>query len=166
MDKDLTKKIVNAVVQEMSQFKFSERHIDVTSNIVGVVKKSWNPLRRIFGGHGISAVVVVPESVTGRTELKAFFQTVRKDINANFVGFAAYKSSHSFVVLVCPHSLFTVCSGVASELKDRSGLHMNIIQGVVLIDVETKEVAGDYTRPAQHKREYEAILAAVTSAVK
>ena len=166
MDNELAKKIVDSVAGELSQFKFRERHENVTSNIVGVVKKSWNPLHRVFGGHGISAVVVVPESVTDRAGLKAFFQDVRKEINSRLVGFAAYKSSHSFIVLVCPHNLFKACSDVTSELKDRTGLHMNIIQGVILVDSETREVTGDYTRPAQHKREYEAVLSATNKAVK
>ena len=166
MDKELAKRIADAVAQDMLQFKFSERHDNITGNIVGLIKKSWNPFRRVFGGHGISAVVVVPESVTDRAGLKAFFQDVRKEINSRFVGFAAYKSSHSFIVLLCPHGLFMACSGVASELKDRSGLHMNIIQGVILVDSETREVTGDHTRPAQHKREYESVLSAIGRAVK
>lgn len=114
MYEEIVKKIVDSVAREMSQFKFAERHDNVSSDIRGVVKKSWNPLRRVFGGHG----------------------------------------------------LFAACSGVASELKDRSGLHMNIVQGVILVDAETREVTGDYTRPAQHKREYEAVLSATTKAVK
>jgi hypothetical protein len=80
------------------------------------------------------------------------------------VGFAAYKSSYSFVVLVCPHQLFESCPGVASQLKDRTGLHTNIIQGVILVDGETGAVTGDYTRPAQHKGEYDAVLSAVQRA--
>lgn len=166
MDTELARKILDAVAREVSQFSFGERHNDVTGEIAGVVKKSWNPLRRVFGGHGIVAVVVVPESVADRVQLKSFFQGVRKEINSRFVGVAAYKSSHSFIVLLCPHSLFTGCSGVASELKDRTGLHMNIVQGVILVDAETREVTGEYTRPSQHKREYEAVLAATSTAVK
>jgi hypothetical protein len=166
MDNEVAKKIVESVAQEMAQFNFGERHNNVTSNIAGVVKKSWNPLRHVFGGHGIAAVVVVPESVTDRVGLKAFFQGVRKEINSRFVGVAAYKSTHSFIVLLCPHNLFAACSGVASELKDRTGLHINIIQGVILVDSDTREVTGDYTRPSQHKCEYEAVLAATSRAVK
>jgi hypothetical protein len=166
MSKQLATRIVDALAQDLSQFKFDERHDNVTGNIVGLVKKSWSPLRRVFGGHGITAVILITESVTDRAGLKAFFQDIRRDINTRFVGFAAYKSSHSFIVLVCPHSLFMACSGIASELKDRSGLHMNIIQGVILVDDETKEVIGDYTRPALHKREYEAVLSATSRAVK
>ena len=166
MDNELAKEVVESVARELAQFNFGERHNNVTSNIAGVVKKSWNPLRRVFGGHGIAAVVIVPESVTDLVGLKAFFHDVRNEVNSRFVGFAAYKSSYSFIVLLCPHSLLTACSGVASELKDRSGLHMNIIQGVIVVDAETREVAGDYTRPARHKREYEDVLGAVTSAVK
>jgi hypothetical protein len=166
MSEELGKQIVDALARDLSQYKFNERHDNVTKNIVGIIKKSWNPLRRVMGGHGISAVVVVPGSVTDRVGLKAFFHDIRKEINSRFVGFAAYKSSHSFIVLVCPHGLFTASSGIASELKDRSGLHMNIIQGIILVDGETKEVTGDYTRPAQHKREYEAVLSATSVAVK
>lgn len=166
MNEELATRIVEAVAQDLSQYKFGERHDNVTGNIVGIIKKSWNPLRRVLGGHGISAVVVVPESLSDRAGLNAFFHDIRKEINSRFVGFAAYKSSHSFIVLLCPHSLFTACSGIASELKDRSGLHMNIIQGVILVDGETKEVTGDYTRPTQHKREYEAVLSATSRAVK
>jgi len=166
MNKQLAKQITDTVAQDLSQYKFGERYDDVTENIVGIVKKSWNPLRRVFGGHGIAAVVAVPDTVTDGAKLKAFFQEVRKDINSKFVGFAAYKSSYSFIVLVCSHNLFTSSSAVPSELKDRSGLHMNIIQGVILVDSETKEVTGDYTRPAQHKHEYEAVLSATIKAVK
>jgi len=165
MAEELAKRIVEAVAQELSQFKFHERHDNVTDKIMGVIKKSWNPLRRVFGRHGISAVVIVSESVSDRAELKAFFQDIRKEINSRFVGFAAYKSSYSFIVLVCPHNLFTVCSGISSELKDKTGLHMNIIQGVILVDEETRELTGDYTRPALHKHEYEAVLSSTTKAI-
>ena len=154
------------MAQELSRFQFGERHDDVTSDIVGVVKKPWRPWCRVFEGHGISVVVAVPESVSDRTAMKAFFHRVRQEINSRFVGFAAYRSSYSFVVLVCPHGLFTDCSGVASELKDRTGLHMNIVQGVILVDAETREVTGDHTRPAAHKREYEAVLSAASEAAE
>jgi len=166
MNEELATKILDAVAQSLSPYKFSERYDKVTVNMIGVVKKPWNPLCRAFGGHGMAVVVVVPESVTDRAGLKKLFEDVRREINSRFVGFAAYKSSHSFIVLLCPHSLFAVCSGIASELKDRSGLHMNIIQGAILVDCENREVTGDYTRPAQHKREYEAVLSATSRAVK
>jgi hypothetical protein len=166
MSKQLAKQITDAVAQDLSQYEFGERHDDVSEHVVGIVKKSWNPLRRVFGGHGIAAVVAVPATTTDRAKLKTFFECIRREINSRFVGFAAFKSSHSFIVLVCPHDLFTSTSGIASEFKDRSGLHMNIIQGVILVDSETKEVTGDYTRPAQHKREYEAVLSAASRAVK
>jgi len=165
MDTVLAKAIVDAIAQDLSQFKFCERYDDVTDNIVGIVKKARKPLNRLFGGHGIVAVAVVPESVTSRAALKEFFQETRNGINSRFVGSAAYKSAHSFVVLLCPHTLFLACSGIASELKDRSGLHTNIIQGVVLVDADTRDVTGDYTRPAQNKREYNAVLSAVSRAV-
>ena len=161
----LSKHITDAVAQNMSQYKFCERHDDVTENITGIVKKSWHLLRRVFGGHGIVAVIIVPESITDRESLKSFFVDIRREINSKFVGFAAYKSSHSFVVLVCPHNLFTSSSMIASELKDRTGLHMNIIKGVILVDSQTKEITGDYTRPGQHKREYDAVLSAASTAV-
>jgi hypothetical protein len=166
MSKQLAKQISDAVAHELSQYKFTERHNEVTENVVGIVKTSWSPLRRFFGGHGIAAVVAVPETIADAATLKVFHQGIRRKINSSFVGYGAYKSSYSFIVFVCPHSLFTVCSGIASELKDKSGLHMNIIQGVILVNSKTKEVAGDYTRPAQHKREYEAVLSATHKAVQ
>lgn len=166
MNNGMAENIVDAVAQELSQFGFDQRHANVTDDIAGLVKKPPNFLQRIFGGHGMAAVVVVPESVTGREELKVFFRKMRKDLNSRFVGFAAYKSAHSFIVLLCSGNLFATCSDMASKLKDRTGLHKNIIQGVILVDTETREVTGDYTRPAQHKREYEAVLSAATSAAK
>lgn len=39
MDKELAKTIVDSVAQDLSQFKFNERHDNLTSNIVGLVKK-------------------------------------------------------------------------------------------------------------------------------
>ncbi|MES9991052.1 MAG: hypothetical protein ABW098_03825 [Candidatus Thiodiazotropha sp.] len=166
MSKQLSQSITAKLEQNLSQYKFSERYDEVTENIVGIVKKPWKPLQRVFGGHGIAAVITVPETITERESLKAFFKHMRKEITSKYVGYAAYKSSHSFVVLVCPHELFTTASGIASELKDRTGLHMNIIQGVVLVDSQTREVASDYTRPLQYKGEYNAVLSAANSEVK
>lgn len=164
MSEDLAKRIVDAVAQDLSELQFGERHDDVTDSVAGVVKKQWNPWRRVFGGHGIAAVAVVPESIGDCAELKTFVGMVRREINDRYVGFAAYKSSHSFIVLVCPHRLFEACDDIASRLKDRTGLHTNIIQGVILADGETGAVTGDYTRPAQHKREYDAVLSATRRA--
>jgi hypothetical protein len=166
MDKELARRIVDAVAQDLSELSFHEQYDDVTSTVVGVVKKPWNVWRRVFGSHGIVVVALVPESVGDCPGLKAFFGEVRKEINGRFVGFAAYKSSHSFVVLVCPHHLFEACHGIASQLKDRTGFHTNIIQGVILVDSEIEAVTGDYTRPAQHKGEYDAVLSATRRAAK
>ncbi len=168
MNTELANKITDALAQDLTKFKFSERHNNITDNIVGVVKKPKNPIRigLGLGGHGISAVVTVPNSIVDQSGMKNFFQTIRNDINSKFVGAAAYKSAHSFIVLVCSHKLYTNCMGIASELKDKSGLHKNIIQGVILIDAETKDISGDYTRPAQNKREYDTVLSAATRALR
>jgi hypothetical protein len=164
MSQDLAKRIVDALAHDLSEAKFGERHDDVTSTVAGVVKKPWNGWRRVFGGHGIVAVAAVPGSVADCAGLRTLFGKVRREINDRFVGFAAYKSSYSFVVLVCPHHLFDACPGIASQLKDRTGLHSNIIQGVILVDAETGAVTGDYTRPAQHKGEYDAVVSATRRA--
>ncbi len=166
MHEEIAKKIFDLIAQEMSRLSFGERYDNVSLEIVGVIKKSWNPFRRVLGGHGISVVVIVPALVTNRERLKTFFESVRKEINSRFVGFAAYKSSYSFIILICAHDLFTECSGMASRLKDKTGLHKNIVQGVILVDAETREVRGDYTRPSQHKREYDTVLSSTTRAVK
>ena len=165
---DLASGIFASVADAMGSFGFSQRHTDVQgeARLAGVVGKAWNPFRRIFGGHGLVAVAAIPEDIPSPDRLVAFFSAVRKTMNAQFVGFAAYKSTHSFVVLLCPHALFPSVREMPSKLKDRSGLHLNIIQGVILVDAETREVVGDYTRPAQHKREYEAVLSATTQAIK
>lgn len=165
MSEDLAGRIVDAVADGLSELKFDERHDDVSDRIAGVIKKPWNGWRRVFGGHGIAAVAVVPESVGDCTGLKTFFSMVRREINERYVGFAAYKSSYSFVVLVCAHHLFEACPGIPSRLKDRTGLHTNIIQGVILVDAETGAVTADYTRPAQHKDEYDAVVSATERAV-
>lgn len=84
--------------------------------------------------------------MTDRTGLKAFFKDVRNEINSRFVGFAANKSSYSFIVLLCPHSLFTKCSGIASELRDSTAFHVNTIVGVIVVDSDTRQVTADFAR--------------------
>ena len=69
---------------------------------------------------------------------------------------------HSFLILICQHDLFEKSRGIENKLKDKTGLHLNLIQGVLLIDSETFDVISDYTRPAQHKAEFMSILETVT----
>lgn len=165
MDNEVAKKIVESVAQEMTQFKYDERHNNISNSIAGIIKKSWTPLRRAFGGHGMVVVVVVPDFVTNRIGLKVFFEGLRKEIDSRFVGLAAKRSSYSFIVLICPHKLFVACAGEAPELTDKTGLHANIITAIILVDSKTLRVTGDYSHPLFHKREYEAVFAAASRAI-
>lgn len=165
MDNEVAKKVVESVAHELAQFKYAEQHNNISNSIAGIVKKSWTPLRRVFGGHGMVVVVVVPEFVTNRIGLKAFFEDLRKEIDSRFVGLAAKKSSYSFVVLLCPHKLFKACAGDAPELIDKTGFHVNIVKAIVLIDSKTLKITGEYSQPLFHKREYEAVLAAASRAL-
>jgi len=70
------------------------------------------------------------------------------------------------VVLVCPHGLFVACARIASQLKDRSSFHTNIVQAVILVDSETREVLGDYSRPVQYRREVKTVLSAARRSVE
>jgi len=166
MASDLAQGILDLVARELSLYDFRERYDKVGPDIAGVVKTPWKPLCRLFGGHGIVAVVTVPASVTGPESLRALVRDVRLELNSSFVGVGAYKSTYSFLVLLCPQNLLAASPGVASSLKDRTGLHRNIIQGVILVDLETREVTGDYSWPARHWRIYELVTRATMRAVQ
>lgn len=161
---ELATKITDALAQDLSKYKFRERHDNVTNNVVGVVKKVWSPLFLASGKHGLSAVAVIPESVTDTPRLQAFFATTRKDINTEFVSAAAYKSSYTFLVLICANQLYSTFTSYVSELVDKTQTHTNVFQGVFLVDATTKEVTSAHTRPAYNKREYEAVLSAIDKA--
>ena len=166
LNKQLAISITNVLENELSQFSFNERHDNVTNNLVGIVKKKWNPLKRLSGDHGITAIISVPKTITSPNELKTFFKGIKSEIGSRFVPFGSYKSTYSFFVLICPHNLFISSPGIATKLKDKTGLKMNIIKGVILVDEETKDVTGSYSSFSLDKNKYDTILSATKRAIK
>ncbi len=121
---------------------FEEFRADFASDtgIVAIINKRFTALNGLFGGRGLVAVAVVPERILDAGGLRDFVRGVRRTINREYVSFPFHKSMHSFMVLFCPHSLFSATPGVESSLKDRTGLHFNLVQGVVCIDRQTGDV--------------------------
>jgi len=142
-------------------FGFDEVHNNLSADIQIVVKTPFTLLNGLFGGRGLVVVAQVPETIQDAAMLAGFARRVRRSVNEKFLSFPYYKSMHTFLVLLCPHSLFSSAAGAESRLKDRTGLHLNLVQGVVVVDSETSTFRSDYTRPAQHKREFDAVIRAI-----
>jgi len=156
--------LIDLIAEKLRFHKFTEIHknIEEEVTIAGVIIRPQNILRAFFtGGYGLCIVVEVPEEVRNSNELNEFYVRVRKVINRKYARFPWFKCMYSFMVLLFPHALFETSRGIVKSLKDRSGAHMNIIQGVAIIDKETFEIASDYTWIPQHKKHFQSLLDAV-----
>lgn len=160
--------LFDSLKKTLSRHNFTEsvKEFEDENQIVGITKTHFTLLNGLFGGRGLCALVRVPNEIKEQNGLISFFAEVRKWLNSKFVSFPWFKSMHSFLILVCQHDLFEKSRGIENRLKDKTGLHMNLIQGVILIDSETFDVISDYTRPAQHKVEFMSILETVTKWLK
>jgi len=93
----------------------------------------------------ICAVVEVPQNISHVPGIEQFFAQVRKSLGAKYASFPWWKSLGTYVVLSCDHELYEKLCNAGEMFKDRTGLHMNVMLGICLVDRETLDNSTDST---------------------
>jgi len=91
------------------------------------------------------AVARVGDEVRDADAAVAFVGRIRRGLAKRYASFPWLKTVGTYNVLLCGHDLFERLGGHEGRLIDFGDLHVNVLLGVVLIDVETFQARGDTT---------------------
>jgi hypothetical protein len=96
-------------------------------------------------GRFVCAIAEVPERVRDPGGVGRFVQDIRRGLSKRYVPFPWPKRLGTFTVLLVGRELFEELGGQEARLVDDGGLHVNVMLGTVLVDVETFRARSDYT---------------------
>lgn len=82
------------------------------------------------------AVLRVPAEVADAPACKEFVEDARRSLTRRYARFPWFKELGTFYVLLCESQLFQELSTSGHQFKDRTGLHMNVLLGTCIVDVE------------------------------
>ena len=93
----------------------------------------------------ICAVASIPPNVTDAKQAAEFMQTLRRGLTGHFRGFPRPKRLGTCSVLLGGRKVCKALEPHKSRLIDQRGLHVNIMFGTVLVDIDTLATRSDIT---------------------
>jgi|GEM_PF-5195057 len=82
------------------------------------------------------AIFEIPDSVGTASEGREIFRRIREAVSRGTGDKQLWKGIGTYAVWLCGHELYQALKGHLSKLKDRTGLHSNVMLGTILIDRE------------------------------
>jgi len=93
----------------------------------------------------VCAVAQVPRGVRGPDRVGEFVTGIRRGLARRFVWFPWFNRLGTFTVLLVAHDLFEELRGQEGRFIDQGGMHVNVLLGTVLVDLDTFQTRADYT---------------------
>ncbi len=93
----------------------------------------------------LCAVAHLPPPIRNGEEAAGFVSRLRRGLRRRYPGFPWPRRLGTYTVLLCGHEASERLRGQEGRLIDVSGLHVNVLLGIVVVDVETFESRSDVT---------------------
>ncbi len=107
----------------------------------------------------ICAVYEIPTDIDNAAQLTAVFTQIRDQLSARYARLHWWKELGTYAVLLCSHEQYKQLAVHIGQLKDRSGLHDNLMLGTVLIDQEHFQSAVNVTWGFYYSYKHFAVMA-------
>lgn len=134
--------LLKAIHESLKPYRYTEREElqlrDVGSVQLVITKRRWTV-------RYVCAVLEAPQSLSTVDECRDLIQRLREGLAVQFARFPYFKELGTYVVLLCSQSVYQDLSQHLSAFYDRTGLHMNVILGLVLVDRDGFRISADAT---------------------
>jgi hypothetical protein len=82
----------------------------------------------------LCGVFLLPDDCKTPTQLKKICGAIRRSLSERYARFPYWKELGTYLVLICGSELFQAMKNQMAEFKDNTGLHVNVMLGIVLVD--------------------------------
>ncbi len=94
---------------------------------------------RKLGVRNLCVVSILPDNVSSISDFSKYFNLVRNTMTKKYAKFPYFKELGTFLIVICPTNIYNELKKEIDSFKDKSGFHMNLILGTVLIDKDNLE---------------------------
>ncbi len=129
----LTENIIsgNSSVQK---FVDSDESIETGIDVQRIYKTE-----RKNGVRTLCVVLDLPNDISDAKDLSIFFRKIRNSLTKKYAKFPYWKELGTFSIILCDNSNYERLKDKVYKLKDTSGLHMNVMLGTFLVNIDKIE---------------------------
>lgn len=103
-----------------------------------IVQRIYKTIRK-FGVRTLCVVIDLPGDVSDAKDLSLFFHKIRSSLTKKYAKFPYWKELGTFSIILCNNSDYEKLKNEIDKLKDISGLHMNVMLGTFLVNIDKLE---------------------------
>ena len=82
----------------------------------------------------LCGIFALPDGCHTPEQARSFFTTIREGLTELYARFPYWKELGTYLVWICDSELFDRMHGNVAQFTDKTGLHMNVMLGTVLVD--------------------------------
>jgi hypothetical protein len=119
---------------------------------------------RLWATRYICIITDIPKNTENISDANIFFSKLRKKLISKYAKFPFFKELGSFNVVLCEEHIFRMLSKSLSSFVHKTGLHINVMLGIILINKNSFEFVFDSTWGLYYSRKhFKSILKGVKS---
>lgn len=124
----------------LSQDSSNKKFIDFDESIENemTIHKIYKTERNL-GVRTLCVVLDLPNNILDDKDLSIFFRKIRNLLTKKYAKFPYWKELGTFSVILCDNSNYERLKNKIDKMKDISGLHMNVMLGTFLVNIDKLE---------------------------
>jgi len=95
--------------------------------------------KRKNGVRTLCVVIDLPSGISDANDLSLFFNKIRSSLTKKYAKFPFWKELGTFSIILCNNSDYEKLKNEIDKLKDKWGLHMNVMLGTFLVNIDKLE---------------------------
>ncbi len=126
----------NILTRDNSNKKFKDFDESIESDVrIHRIYKT----ERNLGVRTLCVVLDLPNDISDEKDLYIFFRKIRNSLTKKYAKFPYWKELGIISIILCDNSNYERLKNKINKLKDASGLHMNVMLGTFLVNIEKLE---------------------------
>ncbi len=126
--------LIDSIRDNLTQYRYTEPC--ETVSIEGVDGVALATPRRMMVRYLCGVFALPADGYDTPDQAKNLFDALRRGLTKKYAQFPYWKELGTYLVWICSSELFDGMQGRMAEFKDKTGLHMNVMLGTVLVDRE------------------------------
>lgn len=134
--------LVHSLRDNLAQYRYTEPSVAVSfDGIDGVLLAT--PRRMMV--RYVCGIFDLPDDCRTPAQARTLFTAVRGGLTERYARFPYWKELGTYLVWTCGSELFDRLHGEVGQFTDRTGLHINVMLGTVLVDRQTSVSSAEST---------------------
>ena len=95
--------------------------------------------KRKLGVRMLCVVAELPDNISSVSDFSNYYHLLRNSLTKKYAKFPYWKELGTYSILLCENEKYDILKTEIKDFKDKTGLHMNVMLGTILINKDKLE---------------------------